>query len=273
MATCAPARESFGYLVIELRNISKRFGPIAAVDDVSLEVARGELLVLLGGSGSGKTTTLKMVNRLIEPSAGQVIVAGHDILKLAPHVLRRSIGYCFQRIGLFPHMTVEENVGITPSLLGWRTDRIAARVHELLDLVELPATEFRHRLPRELSGGQQQRVGVARALAAQPDVVLFDEPFGALDPLTRDRLQESLGTIRRRLGFTAIFVTHDMVEAFLLSDRIAVMKEGRLVQIGTPQELLQAPADDYVEQLLTTPARQAERMRAVLERAAGGATR
>jgi osmoprotectant transport system ATP-binding protein len=255
--------------VIELRNISKRFGDTVAVDDVSLTVRQGELLALLGGSGSGKTTTLKMVNRLIEPSAGAVIIDGEDVRSAQAHVLRRSIGYCFQRIGLFPHMTVGDNIGVTPTLLGWPKARIAARVEELLELVELPAAEFRDRYPKQLSGGQQQRVGVARALAAQPRVVLFDEPFGALDPLTRDRLQESLGVIRKRVTLTAMFVTHDMVEALLLADRIAVMSEGRLLQIGTPHELLAAPANSYVEQLINTPARQSERVRELFATALG----
>ena len=255
--------------VIELRHISKRFGATSAVRDVSLTVAQGELLVLLGGSGSGKTTTLKMVNRLIEPTEGEVLLEGRPVNDMPVHLLRRSIGYCFQRIGLFPHMTVEENVGITPSLLGWDEDRIRQRVHELLELVELPPQEFCKRLPRQLSGGQQQRIGVVRALAAQPRVVLFDEPFGALDPLTRDRLQESLATLRARLGFTAMFVTHDMVEAFLLADRIAVMNNGRLVQVGTPQQLLENPADDYVEQLVNTPTRQSERVRELFSKHGG----
>ncbi|HET6344140.1 MAG TPA: ATP-binding cassette domain-containing protein, partial [Myxococcota bacterium] len=174
-----------------------------------------------------------------------------------------------QRIGLFPHMTVGNNIGVTPTLLGWPKARIAARVEELLELVELPAAEFRDRYPKQLSGGQQQRVGVARALAAQPRVVLFDEPFGALDPLTRDRLQESLNAIRKHVTLTAMFVTHDMVEALLLADRIAVMSEGQLLQIGTPHELLAAPANDYVEQLINTPARQSERVRELFATALG----
>ena len=227
-------------------------------------MSEGELLVLLGGSGSGKTTTLKMVNRLIEPSAGRVTIDGQHVGEMAAHELRRRIGYVFQRIGLFPQMTVAENVGVTLTLLRWDATRIRRRVDELLELVELPDL-MRDRRPAELSGGQQQRVGVARALAASPRVMLLDEPFGALDPLTRDRLQQSFLKLRRQLELTAIFVTHDMVEALLVGDRIAVINGGRLVQVGTPRELLQAPADDYVRQLMDTPMRQARLVDTLLE--------
>jgi len=251
--------------VIEIQQLTKRYGGTAVVDGVSLTAADGELLVLLGTSGSGKTTTLKMVNRLIEPSAGRVLVAGEDTTSLEPHELRRRIGYVFQRIGLFPHMTVAENIGITLSLLGWDVARIRARVDELLGLVELDPEAVRDRYPASLSGGQQQRVGVARALAASPHLMLLDEPFGALDPLTRDRLQQSFLRIRKQLGLTAIFVTHDMVEALLLGDRIAVMDQGRLVQVGTPRELLRNPANGYVEQLVGTPRRQARAVDDLLE--------
>ena len=244
--------------MIELAGLSKRYDETIAVENLSLEVARGELVVLLGGSGCGKTTTLKMVNRLIEPTAGRVRIGGRDTQELAPHELRRRIGYCFQQVGLFPHLDVAENVAITPSLLGWDVARTAARVDALLREVELEPEEFRSRRPNQLSGGQQQRVGLARALAAEPEVVLFDEPFGALDPLIRDRLQRSFQKIRRELGLTALFVTHDMVEALLLGDRIAVMNRGRLVQVGTPAELLAHPADDYVAELMETPRRHAE---------------
>ena len=248
--------------MIELDRLCKRHGAVVAVEDLSLEVARGELLVLLGGSGSGKTTTLKMVNRLIEPSSGCVRIAGRDTRELAPHELRRGIGYCFQQVGLFPHLSVARNIAITPQLLGWSAPRVAARVDELLRLVELDPSAFRERRPSQLSGGEQQRVGLARALAAEPEVVLLDEPFGALDPLTRDRLQRWFHELRRRLGFTAIFVTHDMVEALTLGDRVAVLEQGRLAQVGTPAELLSAPADAYVAELMATPRRQA----AIVER-------
>jgi len=250
--------------VIELDRLTRRFGGEVAVDDLSLVVGRGELLVLLGGSGSGKTTTLRMINRLIEPTSGTVRLDGVDTATLTPHELRRRIGYVFQRIGLFPHMTIAENVGVTPSLLGWERDRIRKRVDELLELVELDAGAVRDRLPDQLSGGQQQRVGVARALAAEPAILLLDEPFGALDPLTRDRLQESFLRIRRDLGLTAVFVTHDMTEALRLGDRIAVMHAGRLAQVGAPRELLRAPADDVVRQFLETPRRQAELVEGLL---------
>jgi osmoprotectant transport system ATP-binding protein len=252
--------------VIEALNLTKRYGRIAAVDGLSLAVAEGELVVLLGGSGSGKTTTLKMINRLIEPTSGRVVIDGQDALSVEPHELRRRVGYVFQRVGLFPHMSVGENVAITLTLIGWDRPRAAARVDELLELVELDPAAVRERRPAELSGGEQQRVGVARALAASPRLMLLDEPFGALDPLTRDRLQQSFLRIRRALRLTAIFVTHDMVEALLVGDRIGVMHHGRLVQIGAPAELLQSPADDYVRQLMNTPRRQAALVDSLLAR-------
>ena len=255
--------------MIELDRLSKRYGAHVAVAELSLTVAEGELLVLLGGSGSGKTTTLKMVNRLVEPTSGRVRIDGDDVTALPPHELRRRIGYAFQRVGLFPHMTVAENVAITPSLLGWDAARIARRVDELLELVELDPALVRGRRPDELSGGQQQRVGVARALAADPRLMLLDEPFGALDPLTRDRIQQSFRRIRARLGLTAIFVTHDMSEALLLGDRIAVMDAGRLLQVGTPRELLSSPADEVVRRMLETPRRQAAAVEALLARDGG----
>lgn len=244
--------------MIQLERLSKRFEQAVAVDDVSLRIESGELMVLLGGSGSGKTTTLKMVNRLIEPSSGRVEVDGSDTREVPGHELRRRIGYCFQQVGLFPHLSVAENVAVTPSLLGWDEKRIEQRVDALLELFELDPAEFRDRRPDQLSGGQQQRIGLARSLAAEPRLLLLDEPFGALDPLTRDRLQRRFQEIRRELSFTAIFVTHDMFEALLLGDRIAVMREGRLVQVGTPADLLRRPADDYVAELMATPRRQAE---------------
>jgi osmoprotectant transport system ATP-binding protein len=251
--------------MIETVGLTKRYPNHVAVDDLSLHVSEGELLVLLGGSGSGKTTTLKMVNRLIEPSGGHVFIDGQNTSAFAAHELRRRVGYVFQRIGLFPHMTVAENVAVTLTLLGWDPRRIRSRVDELLELVELAPEVVRDRRPEELSGGQQQRVGVARALAASPLVMLLDEPFGALDPLTRDRLQQSFLRIRRQLNLTAIFVTHDMVEALLVGDRIAVINAGRLIQVGTPRELLRYPADDYVRQLMETPTRQARIVDALLE--------
>ncbi len=253
--------------MIELIDLKKTFGSVIAVDRISLTVSPGELLILLGGSGSGKTTTMRMVNRLIEPTSGRVEIDGVDNRSLPAPELRRRIGYAFQKIGLFPHLTVAENIAVTPSLIGWSKSNISRRVDELLELVELPPAEYRDRWPRELSGGQQQRVGVARALAAKPKVMLLDEPFGALDPLTRDRLQDAFSRIRRQLELTAIFVTHDMTEALLLGDRIAVMNQGRLVQIGTPRELLTRPADDYIRELMTSPRRQSEAVEALLAKA------
>jgi osmoprotectant transport system ATP-binding protein len=244
--------------MIELLSLSKHFAGRAAVQDLSLQVADGELLILLGGSGSGKTTTLKMINRLVEPTRGSVRIDARDVRDVPGPALRRSIGYCFQSVGLFPHLDVAENVGITPSLLGWEPARIARRVDVLLARVELEPDVFRHRSSLALSGGERQRVGLARALAAEPRLMLLDEPFGALDPITRDRLQRSFQEIRRELGLTAVFVTHDMVEALLLGDRIAVLNQGRLVQVGTPRELLQHPADDYVAGLMATPRHQAD---------------
>ena len=257
-------------VMIQADGLTKRYGDAAVVDDFSLQVRTGELVVLLGGSGSGKTTTLKMINRLIEPTAGSVRLDGIDTTDLLPHELRRRIGYVFQRIGLFPHMTVGENVAVTPALLGWRPERIAARVDELLTLVELDPT-LRDRRPSELSGGQQQRVGVARALAAEPRVMLLDEPFGALDPVTRERLQQSFLRIREKLALTTVFVTHDMTEALTLADRIGVMHAGRLLQLGTPRDLLTRPADDYVDRLMSTPRRQAAAVDALLSETSDGA--
>ena len=245
--------------MIEVQKITRRYGERLAVDGVSFRVEAGELVALVGASGSGKTTTLKMINRLVEPSAGRVLVEGEDAATLEPHQLRRRIGYVFQGVGLFPHMTVGENVAVPLRLAGWEKERARARVRELLALVELDP-HLALRRPSELSGGQQQRVGVARALAVSPRLMLLDEPFGALDPLTRDRLQQSFLELRRRLGFTAVLVSHDMAEALLLADRVGVMHAGRLVQIGTPAELLRAPADDHVALLLATPRRQARRL-------------
>ena len=234
-----------------------------SVRDVSLRVPAGHLLVLLGGSGCGKTTTLKMINRLIEPTAGRIEIDGRDVRTVDPTLLRRDIGYVFQGIGLFPHMTVAENVAVVPRLLGWAAGRIAARVDELLDLVHLPPGQYRSRRPGQLSGGQQQRVGFARALAAGPRVMLLDEPFGALDPVTRDELRGEFQQIRRQLGLTAVMVTHDMTEALLSADLIAVMNAGRLLRVGTPRELLTDPGDDFVAALMAGPRRQADQLEAL----------
>lgn len=250
--------------MIVLQALSKRYAETTAVDAVSLEIARGECVFLVGGSGCGKTTTLKMINRLVEPTSGTVVIGGEDVRSIEPSLLRRRIGYGFQEVGLFPHMTVADNIGVTPELIGWERPRIDARIDALLDMVELAPDEYRARFPAELSGGQQQRVGLARALAAEPEVLLLDEPFGALDPMTRDRLQQRFSEIRLQLELTVAFVSHDMAEALLLGDRIAVMDAGRVVQIGTPRELLQTPADERVAELVATPRRQSEAVDRIL---------
>ena len=251
--------------MIRLHNVTKQYGSsVVAVDRLSLDIASGELVVLLGESGCGKTTTLKMINRLIEPTSGDIDIDGRNTRQLDPVALRRQIGYVFQGVGLFPHMTVGENVAVVPGLLQWKPADIASRVEELLELVGLPAGEYRDRLPAALSGGQRQRVGVARALAARPSIMLMDEPFGALDPLTRDALQDEYRKIHQSLGLTSVMVTHDMTEALLMADRIAVMHDGRIAQLGTPHELLAKPRNDYVRALMQTPRRQADRLEALV---------
>ena len=242
--------------MIQATDLRKSYGNTTVVKDINLSVAAGELLVLLGASGSGKTTTLKMLNRLIEPTSGIVHVAGIDTTTTSPYKLRRQIGYVFQQSALFPHMTVRANIGVTPTLLEWPDDRIAARTDELMNLVEL-SPQLGARFPYELSGGQQQRVGVARALAAGPRVMLLDEPFGSLDALTRERLQESFLRIHKSLSLTTILVTHDMTEALTMGDRIGVLHDGTLLQIASPRELLSHPKDSYVERLMDAPRRQA----------------
>ena len=254
--------------LIAYDHVSKSFGGngpdrVVAVDDVSLEVAEGEFLAVVGGSGSGKTTLLRLANRLIDADSGTITIEGEDVRAADPVRLRRSIGYVFQSGGLFPHMSVAANIGITPKLLGTPAHDIAARVDELLALVQLDHDRHRDRLPQELSGGQRQRVGVARALAARPRIVLMDEPFGALDPLTRDALGQDYLALHRKLGLTTVMITHDMTEALLLADRIAVMRSGRLLALGTPAQLSHS-RDGYVIELLRTPRRQAERLNALL---------
>ena len=248
--------------MIELRDVSKSYdkGASLAVAGINLKIEKGELLGLIGESGCGKTTTLKMINRLEEPDAGQILVAGRDVMERDPQALRRNIGYVFQGIGLFPHYTVMENVAAVPRLLHWTREETERRCREVLELVDLPAQDYGGRNPTQLSGGQQQRVGVARALAASPDVVLMDEPFGALDPVTRGQLRNEFRTIQRKLGLTVILVTHDMMEALLLADRIAVMKAGEVLQIGTPHELLTAPEHDYVSKMVEAPRQEADRL-------------
>jgi osmoprotectant transport system ATP-binding protein len=240
-------------------------GRVLAVNDVSLDVAEGEFLAIVGGSGSGKTTLLRLANRLIEADAGSITVEGEDVRAVDPVRLRRRIGYVFQSGGLFPHISVAGNIGITPKLEGLPAAEIAARVDELLDLVRLDRALYRDRFPHELSGGQRQRVGVARALAARPRIVLMDEPFGALDPLTRDALGDDYRALHDKLGLTTVMITHDMTEAILLADRVAVMRAGRLLAQGTPSELSNS-GDPYVGELLRTPRRQAERLNTLLPR-------
>ena len=234
---------------IELDNLTKRYpGQDApAVDNITMEIPAGELVVLVGPSGCGKTTTMKMINRLIEPTSGSIRIGGEDVLAMQPDTLRRHIGYVIQQIGLFPHLTIAENIALVPNLLRWPKDRIKARVEELLELIGLDPGTYWDRYPRQLSGGQQQRVGVARALAADPPVMLMDEPFGATDPITRERLQNEFLRLQRELRKTIIFVTHDFEEAVKLGDRIAVLRErSRIAQYDTPARILANPADDYV---------------------------
>lgn len=247
--------------MIQFESVCKSWdgGRTFAVRDLTLAVEDGTVLALLGGSGCGKSTTIKMVNRLTDISSGRIVVNGQDVTEQDPVTLRRSMGYVFQAIGLFPHLTIAENVDIVSKISGDR-DRAARnqRVARLLRLVELDPDEFSDRYPTQLSGGQRQRVGFARALATDPQVMLLDEPFGALDPVTRDSLQTEFLQLQRRLGFTAILVTHDMAEALVLADRIAVMNEGRMLRAGTPRELLRDPGHPYVSSLIDTPRRHGE---------------
>jgi osmoprotectant transport system ATP-binding protein len=254
--------------VIELIEVSKRYdrsGAPWAVHRLSLTVAAGELVAVLGESGSGKTTLLKLVNRLIDPDLGEIRVAGRDVRGEDPVALRRTIGYVIQHVGLLPHLSVADNVAMVPRLLGWQRGDIAARVDALLALVGLPPDEFRARFPDQLSGGQRQRVGVARALAARPRLVLLDEPFGALDPITRAALQGELARIHHELGLTTLLVTHDLAEALTLADRIVVMRSGEVRQIATPRQLVTAPADDYVARLVEVVRAQSRRLEALAE--------
>ncbi len=237
-------------LALKFEGVSKLYPGAAdpAVRDVSLAVEEGSFVTLLGTSGSGKTTLLKMVNRIIEPTSGSITLFGRDIRERPATELRRGIGYVIQQTGLFPHMTVEQNISTVPDILGWDKSRVSARVSELMELVQLPE-DMRKRYPRQLSGGQQQRVGIARAMAGDPKVLLMDEPFGALDAITRSSLQDELLAIQQRLGRTVLFVTHDVSEAFKLGDRVVVMNGGRIEQSGTPLELLTRPATGFVRQL------------------------
>lgn len=237
--------------MIKFENVSKVYADgFKAVDSVNFEIPEGEFLVLIGPSGSGKSTTMKMINRMIPHTNGRISIDGNDITKLNPSELRRNIGYVIQQIGLFPHYTIEKNIAIVPELKGWDKEKIKARVKELLIMVDLDPEVYGSRYPKELSGGQQQRVGVARALASDPRVLLMDEPFGALDPITRDQLQDQIISLQRKLKKTIVFVTHDMDEALKLGDRIAIMKDGNLLQIDTPEKILQEPASSFVEEFI-----------------------
>lgn len=236
--------------MIVLEHLSKRYDGRDAVVDLNLEIPDGDVAVLIGPSGCGKTTTLRMINRLVEPSGGCVLIDGVDVATLKPEELRRHIGYAIQSVGLFPHLTVAQNIATVPKLLGWKADRIESRVAELLDLIGLAPGEYADKYPRQLSGGEAQRIGVARALAADPPVLLMDEPFGAVDPLNRDRLQAEFLKVQRALKKTVVFVTHDVDEAIRLADKIALMRDGRLQQYDTPEILLDRPASRFVHDFM-----------------------
>jgi osmoprotectant transport system ATP-binding protein len=238
--------------MITIEKLSKRYGEVTAVDEVSMTVEPRTITTIVGTSGSGKSTLLRMINRLVEPSSGRVMIDGRDTAHERPHLLRRRIGYAIQGFGLFPHRTVAENVATVPRLLGWDAARINVRVDELLAACDLEPGLYAGKYPHELSGGQQQRVGVARALAAAPDLLLMDEPFGALDAILRAKAQDDLLAIQRRFGTTIILVTHDIDEAFRLGDRVAVMRDGRLLQHDRPAHLVTQPADPFVAQLTGT---------------------
>ena len=235
--------------MISIENLRKQYGTQTVVADVSMVIERNSITAIVGTSGSGKSTLLRMINRLVEPSAGRVLLDGRDTRSEAPHLLRRRIGYAIQGHGLFPHRTVAENIATVPRLLKWDAARVRARVEELLHIFQLDPVTYAAAYPHQLSGGQQQRVGVARALAAEPAVLLMDEPFGALDPIIRAKAQEDLRDIQRRFGTTVVLVTHDMDEAFHLGDRVAVMSEGRVLQYDHPAVLLTRPADPFVSRL------------------------
>jgi osmoprotectant transport system ATP-binding protein len=238
--------------MIEIESLTKQYGKTTVVDNVSMSIASGSITVIVGTSGSGKSTLLRMINKLIEPTRGRVSIDGRDTALTPAHLLRRKIGYVIQGHGLFPHRTVAENIATVPKLLGWDAARVAARVDELLRVFGLEPRDYAGKFPFELSGGQQQRVGVARALAAEPAVLLMDEPFGALDPIIRTKAQDDLLAIQRRFGTTIVLVTHDMEEAFRLGERVAVMNQGRVLQYDRPTALLTNPSDPFVSRLTGT---------------------
>lgn len=237
-------------VVLKIENVSKVYkGGKKAVKNITLDIKKGEFICFIGPSGCGKTTTMKMINRLIEPSEGKILINGENIMEKDPVELRRQIGYVIQQIGLFPHMTILENITLVPKLLKWSDQEKKERALELLQLVDM-GPEYLERYPYELSGGQQQRIGVLRALASNPPLILMDEPFGALDPITRDALQEEFKNLQRTLNKTIVFVTHDMDEAIKLADRIVILKAGEIVQVGTPDEILRNPANEFVEEFI-----------------------
>jgi osmoprotectant transport system ATP-binding protein len=236
--------------MVKLEHIKKSYGRTTVIADLNLEIEKGEFVVLIGPSGCGKTTTLKMINRLIEPTSGSIFIDGEDITKVNPVMLRRKIGYVIQQIGLFPNMTIAQNIEVVPKLLKWPPEKRKQRTRELLQLVDMDPEEYLNRYPVELSGGQQQRIGVLRALAVEPPLILMDEPFGALDPITREALQDEVKKLQRRLNKTIIFVTHDMDEALKMADLIILMKEGQVVQAASPETLLANPADDFVAEFI-----------------------
>lgn len=238
---------------IKFRNINKSFGDKEIIKDLSFDIEEGQFITILGSSGSGKTTTLKMVNRLIEPNSGQIEINDKEIKEYDLIELRRQIGYVVQQIGLFPHITIEKNIATVPELLGWEPEKIKERVTELMALIQLPYSEYAHRYPKQLSGGQQQRIGVARALAANPQIMLLDEPFGSVDAITRKELQSQIKAIHAELDSkTFLFVTHDINEAFLLGDRVMIMDKGRIEQYDTPQNIIKNPKGAFVNSLLDT---------------------
>ncbi|CCM74239.1 ABC transporter ATP-binding protein [Rhizobium mesoamericanum] len=238
--------------MIEIRNVTKRYGPTAVVDNVSMDVEKGSITVVVGTSGSGKSTLMRMINRLVPITSGEIFVGGQNIMDVPVTELRRKIGYAIQGHGLFPHRTVAQNIATVPQLLGWDTTKIKGRVAELLGLFNLDPATFAEKYPHQLSGGQQQRVGVARALAAEPELLLMDEPFGALDPVIRGKAQDDLLAIQKQFGTTVVLVTHDMDEAFHLGNQIVVMSAGKVLQCSTPEKILTEPTDPFVQQLTGT---------------------
>ncbi len=236
--------------MIKLQNITKTYNKTPVVHNVNLEIEKGKFVVFIGPSGCGKTTTLKMINRLIEPSSGSIFIDDTDITRVNPVLLRRQIGYVIQQIGLFPNMTIAQNIEVVPKLLKWPREKRRNRTRELLQLVDMDADQYMNRYPSELSGGQQQRIGVLRALAVEPPIILMDEPFGALDPITRETLQDELKKIQKRLHKTVVFVTHDMDEALKMADIIVLMKDGNIVQAASPEELLTNPANEFVAEFI-----------------------